>query len=64
MANAKKCDRCGIFYNNSEIAEDIEIRTIDTGVRWVNIKSDTHGNLDLCPKCRDTFVSWWNGGKQ
>lgn len=47
MSDAKKCDRCGAFYephNPTVIIEKV------TGVRMIT--------MDLCPVCQDSIESW------
>lgn len=43
MADAKKCDRCGIYYERADMEENVYY------MRWVDgYKSD---RIDLCPSC-------------
>ena len=47
MSDAKKCDRCGSFY--------------DTYYPTIIIKRDTGltiRTIDLCPACQDSIESW------
>ena len=50
MSNAKKCDRCGEFYEPRKNKYII----IDTN------KGITRESLDLCPMCVTSFVDWLN----
>lgn len=55
MANAKKCDRCGKYY-------DVYNGT-DTGMNETNgvasVKGNKHVKLyDLCPECNTEFKKW------
>ena len=53
MALAKKCDRCGKFYD-----ENINIMIAfnwDDQDRYYANKP-----LDLCPSCKDSFEKWLN----
>ena len=53
MSKAKKCDKCGAFY---------EPYKTDTIILTKNVMS-TDG-LDLCPDCMDTFKKWLNNDVQ
>lgn len=46
MSNAKKCDRCGAFYE--PYYQSIIIKSNE-----VNAKT-----IDLCPVCQDSIESW------
>lgn len=62
MALAKKCDRCGKFYEQYTVEspnKDGKINSIET------IKRDPDGTVDrvnrmydLCPECMDSFIYW------
>ncbi len=65
MADAKRCDRCGGFY---------ERMPDERGERSFNVirmnYMDSFGGgeiprkrLDLCPYCLDSFLSWMSQGK-
>lgn len=47
MSNAKKCDRCGAFY------EPYYPRIFIKKSKEVNAKT-----IDLCPVCQDSIESW------
>lgn len=49
MAMAKKCDRCGRYYDNDEYALYVKEGDIDFG--GMKIK-------DLCPDCAECFRQW------
>lgn len=60
MANAKKCDRCGSYYdsyNDKSNAKKIN------GIMLINIDSNnryfSHGPYDLCPACSDELMKWF-----
>ena len=46
MSDAKKCDRCGAFYEGYR------------GKRHYIMEQNSEGYLDLCPVCSDSFESW------
>lgn len=65
MANAKKCDRCGRFYEEKEktSAELLGDAFADmiaglAGYTKPNIKND------LCARCHETLIRWWGEGKK
>jgi hypothetical protein len=61
--NAKKCDRCGVLYekynerNDEKRANGFMFLNIDTRNQYFS-----HHAKDLCPKCADELLAWWNGG--
>lgn len=61
MALAKKCDRCGKFYDEYNSAEDD--KNIN-GIMTLNIDKQgryyKHKPLDLCPFCKCLFEKWLN----
>ena len=60
MANAKKCDRCGSYYdsyndkNNAEKINGIMLINIDSNNRYFS-----HEPYDLCPVCSDELMKWF-----
>ena len=46
MSDAKKCDRCGAFYEPYK------------GKGYYIMKRNFEGNVDLCPVCNDSLESW------
>ena len=63
MAMAKKCDRCGKFYetyntrNNRENISGIMTLNLDDQGKYYY-----HEPLDLCPECKDAFEKWMKNG--
>ena len=64
--DAKKCDRCGVFYN-------IELKHSTTGSYFnqvckintnMNMSSCTRARFDLCPDCRKAFDEFVKGGEK
>ena len=47
MSDAKKCDRCGSFYD--PYSPEITIR---------KVSAITAKLIDLCPVCQDSIKSW------
>lgn len=61
MANAKKCDRCENYYSGDGVINGYysQIETIDNKTRLITISSSMYGDLDICPKCRESLSYWW-----
>jgi len=56
MSLAKKCDRCGCYYDAQETKQG-------NGVAFVHLSNNneitqTWGAKDLCPKCMNEFRTW------
>ena len=47
MADAKKCDRCGEFYERADMKENVYY------MRWEDGYKDTR--IDLCPSCLEAM---------
>ena len=56
MAVARKCDRCGTFYNMPKTDEV-------SGIYWMYGVAAVGSPRDLCPKCTDELSDWMEGGK-
>ena len=60
---AKKCDKCGCLYENYNSRKD---EKKPNGFRFANMdewgQNFSHSTKDLCPKCMDDLLAWWNGG--
>ena len=60
MALAKKCDRCGKFYEAYNTKND---RENISGIMTLNLDDNgkfySHEPLDLCPECKDAFEEWF-----
>lgn len=61
MANAKKCDRCGVLY---EIYNGIKIERGGNSFNWLRLFT-THGvayrEFELCPECMTKLVGFLKG---
>ena len=55
MAVARKCDRCGAFYDTPEAGEV-------SGIWWMYGAASVGSSRDLCPKCTDELSDWMEGG--
>lgn len=56
MANVKKCDHCGTYYDKS--SEGYSYVRLDN--RYWN--EHQYNVIDLCPECMDILESWLRGG--
>lgn len=56
MAVARKCDRCGTFYDMPKTGEV-------SGIYWMYGVETVGSPRDLCPKCTDELSDWMEGGK-
>lgn len=62
MAKAKKCDRCGEFYQEIEpqgIAETLEAALGMMLQRRAPEEVLIGSVVDLCPKCENELHDWW-----
>lgn len=53
MASAKKCDRCGAFYQKDDFSKNnkgLELSSFN-GLAW--------DRLDLCPECSHFLKEWF-----
>lgn len=60
MSLAKKCDRCGVYYEQRSISfKKQSINGIVLADRKVNNEAQFgRMNIDLCPKCLNSLVAW------
>lgn len=61
MARARKCDRCGKFYdeyllNSNEFYKVCLIRTENYNYR--------NSPKDICPECMKEFIEWYKKGQE
>lgn len=54
MADAKKCDRCGRFYEEPK-TESFDIFSDSFADKALK---NAQKHLDLCPKCKDDFMNF------
>ena len=51
MATARKCDRCGKYYDeNKKYRYDLTMGTV-IGLRFETINGDKSSRIDLCDEC-------------
>lgn len=58
MSSAKKCDRCGKFFE-SRFNVSVELTTYNNAQRNVEFDCGLYPCLDLCPDCIESFKHWW-----
>jgi hypothetical protein len=62
MSNAKKCDRCGMFYQEVEpSAFDVLANSFSemfSSENLRNIQSEVEEMIDFCPQCSKEFTMW------
>ena len=61
MALAKKCDRCGKFYDHypkGNKTQSNAIRKIQKDAAGGTEEVCTNWVIDLCPDCMDSFEDW------
>lgn len=61
MALAKKCDRCGKFYDHYPIDDTVlqynAVRMIQK--KFTGETKNSHAAYDLCPECMASFTHWF-----
>lgn len=65
MAQALKCDRCGTYYvyfaeQNVFCDRKIKINSLSANFKTAHGTYDSDVSVDVCPRCRDSFLQWWN----
>lgn len=63
MSICKKCDRCGNIYENYNYPKHDNENFNGIVFAAITDKSDryaSHGLKDLCPKCMESFMNWFN----
>ena len=60
MCLAKKCDRCGIYYDQRNISFKNQFIN---GIMLIDRKVNNEAqfgrlNIDLCPECLNSLVDW------
>lgn len=54
MANARKCDKCGVLYEIYEqLPDDFTVCQLNERFVW--------NSLDLCPSCQVDLTLWMQG---
>jgi len=60
MSKAKKCDRCGNFYehyNSNDIIHSNGLAKMYCD-KYENYHYHDKGRIDLCPECKASFDKW------
>ena len=57
---AKKCDRCGKFYESSDMIDNSEMNEIYIiSVKKFCVRESTIEDIDLCRECMNSFIKWY-----
>ena len=58
MAIARKCDRCGKYYDkNKKYGYDLVMGTV-IGLRFETLQGFNSSRIDLCDECLGKIISW------
>lgn len=60
MSEAKRCDRCGNYYQLDISNEEDNV----VGVMVLDKYGRGPYKYDLCRECRKQFNDWWNEGEE
>lgn len=58
MAWARKCDRCGKFFD-SACNTTVDLTISDGAKENIKFNCNLYHDLDLCPDCTESFSHWW-----
>lgn len=57
--NAKKCDRCGTFYENyNESCSKDDPNSLVPASTDAELKYFIYDTIELCPECMKSFKEW------
>ena len=66
MANAKKCDRCGVLFEEIEESPIADLsRSFASATRQMfggSINTPIIQGADLCKECEQSLKKWWKEG--
>lgn len=64
MANAKKCDRCGRYYDSNVLSAmqsaAAALEKLKRSLQQEAVKQ-IEENVDLCPQCVNSLKRWYKG---
>ncbi len=67
MANAKKCDRCGGFFE-IKYKTHLDDFALDLGMalgfKQQSMMEQFSNCFDFCPKCYESLKEWFNEGRK
>lgn len=65
MANAKKCDRCGKYYDGNELYHDSTNfgKSCTDGMAFTTTNGEYCKEHDLCDECIGLLKEWLKGEK-
>ena len=57
---ARKCDRCGKFYESSDMIDNSEMNGIYIiSVKKFCVRESIIEDIDLCRECMNSFIKWY-----
>lgn len=57
---AKKCDRCGKFYESYDMIDNSEMNEVYIiSINKVCIRESISKDIDLCRECMNSFIKWY-----
>lgn len=62
MANAKKCDRCGVLYEKDK--SETHLTIIKRVYQLSQLYTYKDDNFDLCEKCKQELEQWFKRGEE
>lgn len=62
MANAKKCDRCGTYYDMGDFGVT-KSGSSTTGISFNNVNLHAFAHIDLCKRCIDKIELFLDGAE-
>ena len=64
MANAKKCDRCGIYYDkNQKFKLKKSLGDFADGIAFTGVNGNVSSQFDLCDDCIEQLYIFLGGAK-
>ena len=56
----RKCDRCGKFYESSDMIDNSEMNGIYIiSVKKFCVRESIIKDIDLCRECMNSFIKWY-----
>lgn len=57
---AKKCDRCGKFYESYDMIDNSEMNEVYIYcISKVCVRESISKDIDLCQECMSSFIKWY-----
>lgn len=55
---AKKCDRCGKFYESYDMIDNSEMNGVYI-ISKFDVRESIIKDIDLCRECMNSFIKWY-----